>query len=386
MNATILGLDKLKGDWEKIDYIIPYGAGLEAYRTLKRIAQDFTIPFIVDADPKKVGKKIFDIEIRPVVSLALLSNNSKVVVTVAKRRYSEIKEILEGYGLRDGWDFCHISQFGMEWYYKYRNECCIFTMDMALTTYCTLKCKHCNMFIPYYQKPVMYSFADIKENIDLLFNNVDYVFAIGLLGGEALLCQDIIPIIEYLNSEYGKRIGSILITTNGLTIPDSNLLECISRNNVLVTISDYRASIQEKSRLEELGKLLEKSGIVYTIRESLVWSDFGFPDYIRSVEEKDVRKHMLLCDPGWRGLNDKKFFFCNVAWSAEKSGLFQLEENDYIELDKLEPHSDASKRIILKYTTGTFAKDYLSFCCVCGGCGEDNTVIVEAGEQQDAKH
>ncbi len=380
-HIIIEGLNKLEGDWEHIKRIVPYGAGLEAYRTLKRVIQDFEVPFIVDQDEKKPGRLIYGVEVHGLEELRDLKEDTKVVITVAKRRYSEIKETLESYGLVENKDFCHISQFGMEWYYKYRHECCIFTMDIAVTTCCTLKCKKCNMFIPYYDKPVMYTCEEIKHSVDLLFQHVDYVFALGILGGEALLNPNLIPIIEYLDETYGNRIGSILVTTNGLTIPSKKILEVFKTHNVIVTISDYRNSIHEKSRLEEIRDILQKENILFTIRESLVWCDFGFPNKPFDIEESACRKHMLNCDPGWRGLNDGKFYFCNVAWSAEKAGLVELNGDDYIDLLKLGTSQFDAKTEIMEYTTGNLKRGYMSFCKMCGGCGEDNKSFVTAGEQ-----
>lgn len=381
MENSIVGLDKLKGDWEHIDAIVPYGAGLEALRTLKRIITEFNVPFIVDRDSNKSGQEIYGIPIENVDRLKNLKKNTKVLITVAKRRYDEIKKTLENYGLEEDVDFCHISQFGMEWYYKYRGECNIFTMDITVTTYCTLHCKHCNMFVPHYKQPVMYRLDDFKRNIDCLFKRIDFVFAIGILGGEAFVNPELVQMLEYLCNNYHSRFGSVLVTTNGLTIPSEEMLKCFKIHDVIITISDYRSAIQGRSKIEELSKLFEKEAIVYTKRESLVWCDFGFPHNPADIKDSDCTDHMKNCDPGWRGLNDEKFYFCNVAWSAEKAGLFSLKKTDYLNLEELEPGSLVTKKKILSYTSGNIPGGYMSFCKVCRGCGEDNQEFVKAGEQ-----
>lgn len=55
--AEACGLDELEGDWSRVKTIIPYGFGADAHRTLKRIFQDFDIPFIVDRDETKWGMR-----------------------------------------------------------------------------------------------------------------------------------------------------------------------------------------------------------------------------------------------------------------------------------------------------------------------------------------
>ena len=91
MNCIIKELDTLEDNWGNIEYIIPYGCGLEAYRTLNRIIKDFNVPYIIDNDPKKWGKTFYGIQIKSPEILKEKKNNEKVLVTIARRRYGEIK-------------------------------------------------------------------------------------------------------------------------------------------------------------------------------------------------------------------------------------------------------------------------------------------------------
>lgn len=370
-----------EGDWADIKGIIPYGGGLEAYRSLCKILQDFTVPYIVDADEKKWGTKIYGIEVVSPEVLKNLLPNHKILVTIARRRYAEIAKYLSSFGLRENVDYCHISDFAMDWYNIYKKKYNIFTMDIAITTACTLKCKNCNMFIPYYKQPVMYSFEQLKNNVDLLFKRIDYVFCIGMLGGEALLNPSLVPFINYMYSSYKDKFGSILVTTNGVCPPKQEVIDLFKQYGVLVTISDYRAAINEKSKLKEIERLLSSQGVICNIRRDLIWCDFGFPLKEINIPLSDATKHMLECDPGWRGLNDGRFYFCNCAWSAEKTGLIKLDEKDYIELQNLEADSEESKRRLFEYTKGKLENGYMSFCRHCGGCGADNVDYVDAGVQ-----
>lgn len=382
MKSSLKSLNKLAESWENVAEIIPYGAGLEAYRTLGKIVEDFYIPYIVDKDEKKKGLQIYGVPVVGIEQLRKKKKSQKILITIAKRRYSEICKELKRYGFKEYEDFCHISQFGMEWYYKYKRKYCIFTMDMTITTACTLRCQKCNMFIPYYKKPIMYSVKEIQRNLDLLFERIDFVFAIGIIGGEALLHPDLEKILEYMYEKYRDRFGSLCITTNGVLIPDEKKLEIIKKYNIIVIISDYKHAITDKSKLDYLDDILNKRGIICQIRRDLIWCDFGFPEQPFSISNQNVREHMLGCDPGWRGLNDGKFYFCNVAWSAEKAGLFHLNREDYVVLEELLPNQEESKIELLRYSLGEMKQAAISFCRVCGGCGEDNQRFVEAGKQK----
>ncbi|WAJ24094.1 radical SAM protein [Lacrimispora xylanolytica] len=380
-DKIISQINYLSDDWQLVHKIIPYGSGLEAYRSLKRIIDDFEVPYIIDADQSKQGQLLYGKTIVGVDKIKDLDSDSKIVVTIAKRRYAEIKAQLEAIGLKEYKEFCHISQFAVEWYYKYNNECNIFSMDVAITTKCTLKCRNCNMFIPYYKEPISYSFDSIKKNFDLLFERIDFVFEIGLLGGEPLLNREINDVIEYLFEEYANKFGSICITTNGTLIPPESTLKIFEKYNVIVIISEYKYANIQRGKIEELTDILNKREIIFVVRKDLVWSEFGFPSVPMNILDHKVKDHMMKCDPGWRGLNDGKFFFCNVAWSADKAGLFSLDEKDYINLSDLKPNDKSDKIKLLEYSLGIIPSKYLSFCKVCGGCGEDNTSIVKAGKQ-----
>lgn len=375
-------INRLSEGWHAVKKIIPYGSGLEAYRSLKRIIEDFDVPYIVDRDESKKGQLVYGV---PVTGLEGLQNvdttTTKIVITIAKRRYQEIKEELEQLGFQEYVDFCHISQFAIEWYYKYKNEYSIFSMDIAITTRCTLQCKNCNMFTPYYKNHVTYSFEEIKNSLDLFFERIDYVFEIGILGGEVFLNKDLRKIIIYMFEQYNHKFGSLCITTNGTMIPNQQILDTLKQYNVITIISDYKQAIQQKNKIEELLPILKEADIIYNIRKDLVWCDFGFPGEPYDIPDEQAKEHMLNCDPGWRGLNDGKFYFCNVAWSANKAGLFQLKKEDYIDLADLNPDSEEDKLKILKYSLGILPQKYMSFCKACGGCGADNKNYVNAGEQ-----
>ena len=79
-------------------------------------------------------------------------------------------------------------------------------------------------------------------------------------------------------------------------------------------------------------------------------------------------------------IHDGKFYFCHIAWSIEKTGLYKLKDTDYLDLAVM-PTGEESKKKILNYSLGAMENEYMSFCKVCGGCGADNQQFVLAGEQ-----
>lgn len=121
---------------------------------------------------------------------------------------------------------------------------------------------------------------------------------------------------------------------------------------------------------------LEENKIKYYLIDNLVWCDYGFPERPYTYNEEELKYHLESCRPEWNGLNDGKFYYCNVSWSAEKSGKFKLKDSDFIVLDKINPKDKNECHKIVEFSRGCS-----SFCKVCGGCGKDNTHYIPVGEQ-----
>lgn len=75
----------------------------------------------------------------------------------ANRNAALVGKDLEKLGLQDGKDFCSMEQFLTEWFWNYKKQVCLMEVHSTITSRCTLKCKHCNMFMPYYKEHVDYT-------------------------------------------------------------------------------------------------------------------------------------------------------------------------------------------------------------------------------------
>lgn len=373
--------NKLSEDWDGIKEIIPYGFGWEASRCIDKLMNDFTIPFIIDNSPEKAGTEYREI---PILSWDVVKGkigNRKIVVTTRYRQYYKISKSLEAEGYLYGVNFCNIKEFIPEWYWKNKSECCLYTVDMTVSAKCNFKCKNCNMFMPYYKTDIRYSLEELKANIDQFFKIVDYVCYIGFIGGEPLLFNQLEELIEYIKTDYPDQAGNFTIHTNGSIKPSKELVNVIKKYNITVAVSDYGAQSPNRDKMLNTIAYLQKQGVYVDVRESLEWRDVGFPSDPCSFSDEEMKTHMKSCSADWRGINDGKFYYCNIAWSAEKAGLTTLEEDDYLVMEELAGDVRKGKERLLKLSEGYFDKGYMSFCKKCGGCGVDNTRFVVPGVQ-----
>ena len=374
-------LGKLTEDWNGLESIVLYGAGIVGgicKSLFERV--DLKIPFVIDRNPKKQGTEWRGIPIISYEDAAPRLKGQKIVVMAGHTAYGDIAHFLTEQGMEEFRDFCNVGHFMSEWLWTAKQMNCVFHVDMTITTKCTLNCRHCNLFIPYHKEHVNFTFEEMKKTIDLFFERVDYVTYFGLIGGETFLNPDLEAFIRYLGENYRHQIGRITVVTNGTVTPAESLLQAIKKYEMYLSISDYTNMVPYEKMMEELVEKAKEYGIDYYRNPSIVWTDFGFPEHPFQRTPEQLEKHLKSCRPNWNALHDGKFYYCNVSWCAEQSGHFKLRDEDFIELEEIEPEDKAACRKIVELSRGTS-----SFCRICGGCGADNRNFVVTGEQMERK-
>lgn len=374
--------NNLSTDWKNVKDLVIYGFGKVAHDNIKFFKTHFNILYIVDSDIGKCNCEYQGIKVKHIDEVIEELGNKKTVIMTANRNALSIGEALEKHGLKEGINYCSMEQFLTEWFWTYEKKVCLMEVHTTITTRCTLNCKHCNMFMPYYKRHIDYTADEIMNDLDLLFKHVDYIVAYRLLGGEPLISKELPKLIRFIGNMYGDRIGSIGVITNGTIAPSEELIAVSKRYDVQYDFSDYTDAVDYRDKFNNSVNIVKNAGLRYRVNNSMRWCDFGFPTCNRMYSFENVREHMLSCGPLFHGLNDGKFYYCHVSWSADKAGLLRNASDDYIELQNLEV-SDDSKKMILQHSNGEIAKGFVKLCKICGGCGNDNTEYVKAAVQMD---
>ncbi len=374
-------LGKLTEDWKEIQSVVLYGAGIVGgiCQTLfERV--DLEIPFVIDQNPRKQGTFWKGIPVISYEEAKPRVQGQKIVVMAGHTAYGDIAGFLNGQGLVEFRDFCNVGHFMSEWLWSAKQMNCVFHVDMTITTKCTLNCRHCNLFIPYHKEHINFSLDEMKRSIDLFFGRIDFVTYFGLIGGETFLNPDLEQCIVYLGENYRKQIGKITVITNGTVMPDESLLKVIKKYDMYLSISDYTNIVPYGKKMDELEEKVKEYQIDYYRNNSIVWTDFGFPEQPVKRTPEQLEEHLRSCRPNWNALHGGRFYYCNVSWCAEQSGHFRLQPEDYIELGDIDPKDKTACRKIVELSRGTS-----SFCRICGGCGADNKDYVVTGEQISPK-
>ena len=251
--------------------------------------------------------------------------------------------------------------------------------QICLTERCTLRCRKCahGCYAVGGETQDM-DVETAKKSADYFFRYVDIVKEFVLIGGEPFLYKKLGEMVAYIGEKYREKIVIFSITTNGTIIPGEELLHLCRRYHVTIRISDYSAQVK---RLEEkygqLKERLERNQIAYTMsdRDGL-WMDYGFEYLDRKAEEEELIKVFDECKTPCREIRENKFYYCVMARSVSDNLGYNVGQDDYLDLDKL--NGENYKKELLEFTLGYSDKGYLDMCNHCHGAEAKNYPIPAA--------
>lgn len=332
------------------------------------------------------NENIYEIKgIQIINDLDILDDKKSIVICTSwvRKQYESVRNLFLNYGYEENINFFQEEIFTKIYDVYVCDYIAIDRVEIFMTSYCTLNCKNCIAYIPYFKEKKHVPLDKLIEDADLLFSKVDRVNKYKLLGGEGLSYPYLMPYILYLCDNYKEQIGSIRIGTNGTIIPSLELLDLCAQNEIVLDISDYTNVLREKSRLLEIIELCKKNNVKYDIkRTGEQWLDLGFPYNSPALRnEQQLRNHFFMCSMFCRNFYDGKLFFCCSNFAAIMSGLYTENENDYFDFRK-----NFTKKQLLEYELGYSKLGYTTFCNYCRGCSDEvNPFHVEVARQLERK-
>lgn len=279
--------------------------------------------------------------------------------------YCKSKQLLLEHGFIENVNFFQIDIFKILYPLIKFNKLCLDRVEIFTTSFCSLNCKNCIAYIPYFIQRSHTPLDILINDMHLLFSKVDLVRKLKILGGEGLMYPWLTEYIHELFINYSQNVSKVCIGTNGTIIPSQKILDVCRKYGVTFDVSDYAQAVPGKSKMNELFKILEKNDIKYEIKRSgEYWLDVGFPvkpAHFNPVN--DVREHFKKCAMFCRDFYDGKLWFCCNNFAAVKANLFPENDNDYIDFRK-----PITKQMIAEFELGFSKFGHTSFCTVCGGC------------------
>ncbi len=357
--------------------------------TLLKFADNLNIKYIVDNNKDLHGTVFHGYDIVSPENLRNEDkNNTKIIIMPNDCQHRDIAKILANMGF-DNNSFCTCRDYLTAHSYFNKNKVVLPNLEFIITSICSLKCKYCIAQIPYFNKNKFYQmpFSTVKENIDRVFNNIDYIGMFQLSTGEVLLHLEADKIIEYISETYRDKYNELTFVTNGTVIPSEKLLQSLKKNIDFIQISNYiHPDIQKQLKVEKLKKLFDNYNIncffsnYATGKLEIRWNDIGdlsVPKN-RSLKEnaelyQDCSMQVCKC------MFEDKIYPCTVACYASLGGI----NEPAIDKENINYVSITGKSLdIVKFYLRAAAKDHPHICDYCNGVGTHvNDRLILAGEQ-----
>jgi organic radical activating enzyme len=245
---------------------------------------------------------------------------------------------------------------------------------LVITQKCTLKCKLCLAFMPYYKNPTHMPYDVVCNVIDNYFKIVDNVKIFSITGGEPLLHPNLVDILRKI-IEYSDKIeDKIDIVTNGTIMFSNELIEFLekNKNKMRVILSDYGCKLSKK--IENISRELTKANIPYRIQnyssDSDIWTYNGWVDFtdhsLKHRTENELIEQGKKCIfrlGHYYVINDGELHPCSRQYWRMHENIIPKDDYWYIDLKqrKMNIQKEEKKLQCLE------EKIYLNSCAYCNG-------------------
>ena len=251
----------------------------------------------------------------------------------------------------------------------FNNALVLPVVELFITECCTLKCRDCGQFVPYYEKPISYNATDIIDNIRRLLKIVDNICEMHILGGEPLLHPEIDVLLKWIY--HNPNIGSIRIISNATVYPSDKVWKAINETRTEMRFSNYGDLSKEMQRLLKRCDLM---GIKYYIYDES-WIDMG-KVFLRKYSEDEAKDVFDKCPWSLVYLFQKgRLFRCSRIANLNNQKKINTIESDCVDLtDLTNANVDEKREALIRLIKRVVMKG----CYYCDGVTGVNSAVEPA--------
>ena len=209
------------------------------------------------------------------------------------------------------------------------------SISIMVTEACSLKCKLCLAYVPYYKKHLHMNLKDVKMILNNLFKIVDKVEKISITGGEPLLNPELNSIMQEILKYSDRVLKEIIIITNGTFKIADDLLEIFKTEDKIKVIVNNYGKLSKFA--EENYEKLYREGIntiLYTENNRYGWIDCRNHDLKHTTEEA-CRRQSARCE-FFKGkkyvINRGVLYTCTRAAYRIQENIIDYTEESFIDL------------------------------------------------------
>ena len=230
------------------------------------------------------------------------------------------------------------------------------SLDVMITTKCSMKCESCSNLMQYYVNPENSDHKKILDEIDIITNHVDDISEFRVIGGEPMMNKAWADITYGIVKNNPER--KVFIYTNGTIPAKEDQLELFRGKNVNFVITDYG---KLSKNIDKLTEKLTKHNIAFVSTPVENWVDCSnIKHHKRSVSQ--LQEVYKTCSAKYLyTLLDGKLYSCPFIANADKLNAIPDNPGNYVDL-----YSDTEK-VKLKIKKLVKGVKFLPACDFCDG-------------------
>ncbi len=202
------------------------------------------------------------------------------------------------------------------------------SVDVMITTRCSLKCVSCSNLMQYYKEPKNSEHDNTLAALEILNKSVDYISEFRVIGGEPLMNKDWDKIVKGIVEKNPER--KVFIYTNGTIAPkDEKLQPFKADKNINFVITEYGALSRN---LNNLHNQLDKYEINYSSTVADNWVDCSTIKHHKRTVAQNKEVFKQCCVKYLYTLLDGKLYRCPFIANAAKLKAIPDNPADYVDL------------------------------------------------------
>lgn len=240
-----------------------------------------------------------------------------------------------------------------------KNKLILKSVNLSITSLCSLNCKHCGALMPYFKEPKHIDKESIIKSLQRISEAVDAIRDISIFGGEPLLHPDLDEICEMAGKL--KNVANIRIITNGTIEPQNHVMNSLRKTVLYMVASDYG---ELSNKIQYIQDILNKTGIYLEITEKdRTWINCGnlIPrNRSREFNEMLFRNCSHLTD--CHLIVNNEYHFCSRSAHGTLIGAIPKDNRDFVDLLDSKKNSLDIREEISNFVSNTKSITACDYC------------------------
>ena len=254
-------------------------------------------------------------------------------------------------------EICHQSFLGKE------NPRFMRSLDIVISTRCSLKCQDCSNLMQYYKNPDNITYADVRKYFDTLISKIEHIYEVRIIGGEPFMNKEAYEIIKFFLTHSG--VSKVVVYTNA-TIPlKPEKMDGFDQKKLVFFVTDYGSLSKNTTRVLDV---LDKKGVAYSAFPPRNWTDSGRILHHKRTIEENQEIFEKCCGKNLYTIMDSRVYRCPFAANADRLSAIPNNPLNYVEVS-------ASATEMTEYLYG---KKFIPACDYCMGRSFDAPEIIPA--------